>query len=107
MKKTITATEAADLLRREFERLKPAGCTTCKAPTPYWGPGIRSGAGYWYLRMIAPCSFGCSRVISKVWSDLTNEHEIRRSDEESGQNRFKRAVEERGTGAKKKQFSKR
>lgn len=106
MKKILSATEAAELLRKEFERLKPAECGTCQAPTPYWGPGIRNGTGYWYLRMIPACRFHCNRVLSKIWADITNEHEIQRSEAESGQARFEGALREKGSGAKRKQFSK-
>ena len=107
MKKVLDASAAAQLLQQEFARLRPAGCTTCKAPVPYWGPGILNGTGYWYVRMIPACEHRCNRVISKIWADLTNEYEIQRSQAESGQTRFEGAQRLTGTGARRKQFSKR
>jgi hypothetical protein len=107
MKKTLDAAAAAKLLQQEFARLKPAECKSCKAPVPYWGPGILNGMGYWYVRMIPPCEYRCNRVISKIWADLTNDYEIKRSEAESGQARFQGALRQRGTGAQRKQFSKR
>jgi len=49
VKKILRAAEIAKLLEREFAGLKPPGCKTCKAPIPFWGHGVKTGTGYWYL----------------------------------------------------------
>jgi len=101
MKKILSATETATLLQREFARLKPVECKVCTAPVPYWGPGINIGTGYWYLKMISPCEFHCNQVISKIWSEITDEYEIQRSEAESGQTRFRGAQHEKGRRLKR------
>jgi hypothetical protein len=97
MKKPIGATEAATLLRDRFTRLKSPDCKTCKAPVPFWGPGVVTGTGYWYLKMMPPCDYGCSQVISKLWAEMTGEYEIERSAVESGRARFQGAQKDSGT----------
>ena len=99
MKKPIRSADAAKLLDREFARLKPAECKACKAPVPFWGPGVHTGTGYWYLKMPPPCKHECGRVISKVWADITDEYEIERSPIESGQREFDGARRSKPTPA--------
>ena len=93
-KKILGATEAAILLQREFARLKPAACQTCKAPLPFWGPGVVSGNGYWYVKAIPPCPHQCGRLISRLWAEITLHYEIIRSGNESGRARFEGAIHE-------------
>jgi hypothetical protein len=103
MKKTLRSADAAKLLEREFARLKPSDCKTCKAPVPFWGPGVRTGTGYWYLKMMPPCKYQCGRLISKVWADITAEYEIERTAVESGQRRFEGALNHSGRSTRSKQ----
>jgi hypothetical protein len=91
-KKILPAAEAARLLAQEFARQKPAACATCKAPTPFWGPGVVSGTGYWYLRALPPCDHDCDRVIARIWSEITTAYEIERSASESGRDQYRRAL---------------
>jgi hypothetical protein len=106
MKKTLRAAEVAKLLEREFARLKPTECKTCKPPMPFWGPGVRTGTGYWYLKMMPACEFQCGRVISKLWADITSEYEIERSPAETGQARFEGALHESGRRTRRRQVIK-
>ncbi|MEO5676520.1 MAG: hypothetical protein ABIQ84_03155 [Usitatibacter sp.] len=92
MKKTLTAAEAKELLEREFARLKPAGCSSCKVPIPFWGPAVVTGTGYWYLRVLPDCPDHCGRVISTIWADITTEYQIERSAAESGMARYEGAL---------------
>ena len=92
MKTTLSAVEARELLEREFARLKPAACTSCKVPVPFWGPAVVTGTGYWYLKMLPPCAHQCGRVISTIWAEITTEYQIERSSAESGMARYDGAL---------------
>jgi hypothetical protein len=86
-KTTLSAVEAARLLEQEFARLKSAACTTCKAPTPIWGPGVVSGSDYWYVKMLPLCPHNCARIITKIWAEMTMHYKIERTAKEIGQAR--------------------
>ena len=101
MKKTLSATEAKELLEREFARLKPADCTSCRVPTPFWGPAVVTGTGYWYLRAIPPCAHHCGRVISGIWAEITTEYQIERTAIESGLARYEGALRPTHSGPKR------
>ena len=92
MRKALSATQAKQLLEREFAHLRSPECKTCKAPTPFWGPGAFAGTGYWYLKMLAPCPHRCNRVINRVWAQITTEYQIERSAAESGSARYQGAL---------------
>ena len=78
MKKPLSAAEASALLNREFLRLKAKECESCVPATPFWGPGVVMGAGYWYLNALQPCPFECRQVLAQVWAGITTEYEVER-----------------------------
>lgn len=97
MRAILSATQAKELLEREFASQKPGECMRCRVPTPFWGPGAMSGTGYWYLKMLPPCEHQCARVISKLWAQITSEYQIERSAKESGRARYEVALETSGS----------
>ena len=91
MKKTISVAQAALTLQRAFIESRPSSCRTCTFPTPYWGPGVMMGTGYWYLQMPPACPHMCQAVIARVWVGFTEEYEIQREPYDTGSHREHRA----------------
>ena len=91
MKKAISVAEAATILQREFIEARPSGCRSCTFPMPYWGPGVTTGTGYWYLQMPPPCPHLCQSVISRLWVAFMEENEIQREPYDTGSHREHRA----------------
>lgn len=91
MKKTVSVAEAAAHLRREFIGARAPGCRTCTFPMPYWGPGVMTGTGYWYLQMPPPCPHLCQSVMARLWVAFTEEHEIEHQPYDTGSHREHRA----------------
>lgn len=106
MKPILTAAEAKALLQQEYARLKPDSCTSCKIPTPFWGPGVVTGTGYWYLKMLPPCSQQCGLVISGIWASITTDYQIERSEQESGMARYRGALRSTAEGEPKRRAQK-
>lgn len=92
MKKLISVAEATRNLQREFEKVRPPGCRTCRFPTPFWGPAVSMGTGYWYLNVPAPCPANCHVLINRMWSTFMTDHEIEHLPYNSRAHREQRAI---------------
>jgi hypothetical protein len=81
----ITGPNMYSLLIREFARVKPAECTRCRVPLPFWGPAPGKEAVYWYMQAPAACPHGCGQLLAKLWAKLTTEYKIAPPEKESVQ----------------------
>jgi len=71
----ISATELYTLVNEEFARLRPAACSTCKAPAPIRKfPPMGSN---WQLAAARACPHGCRDVLREIESRLESQYRLK------------------------------
>ena len=74
-KAPISAAKAHALLEGELKRARHPTCDKCRAPVPYWGPGI-DGEVTWFLPTPQACPHGCRQLLAVLWARLSREYHI-------------------------------
>jgi hypothetical protein len=78
MPQPISASDLHAMMIAEFAKVRPAGCTTCVVPKPFWGPAPGTDKVYWYMETAAECPHGCRQLIAQIWAKATTDFEIDR-----------------------------
>jgi hypothetical protein len=67
---TISSAQLYAILDREFKRLRPAGCTRCHVPLPYWRKPPDDVSANWHIGQPTECPAGCHVVIAELLTRL-------------------------------------
>ena len=67
------------ILDREFKRLRPAGCTTCAVPLPYWRKPPDDVSANWFIGTPTECDHGCHLLVAELLARLWTQYDIDRT----------------------------
>ncbi len=73
---TISALQLYEILDREFTKLRPAACRTCRMPLPYWRQAPDEVSANWNIAPTAECPYGCHLVIAEMLARLWTRYDI-------------------------------
>lgn len=76
---TIPAAQLYAILDREFRRLRPAACTTCSVPLPYYRLPPDDVSANWFIGTPRECEHGCHVVIAELLARLWTQYDLDRS----------------------------
>ena len=75
---TLTTAELYAVLDREFRKRRPAACTTCSVPLPYWHPPPDEVSANWVIGSPSVCAHGCQVVIAELLTLLWSRYDVAR-----------------------------
>jgi hypothetical protein len=67
------------ILDREFKVRRPAACSTCTVPLPYWRKPPDDVSANWFIGTPRECEHGCHVVIAEVLAELWTRYELDRA----------------------------
>ena len=67
------------ILDREFRSKRPAACTTCSVPLPYWRKPPDDVSANWFIGTPRECEHGCDAVIAEVLAELWTRYNVDRT----------------------------
>ena len=67
------------ILDREFKLRRPAACTTCAVPLPYWRKPPDDVSANWFIGTPRVCGKGCDIVIAEVLAQLWTRYDVDRT----------------------------
>jgi hypothetical protein len=73
---TITPAQLYAVLDREFSQLRPAACSKCRAPLPYWRQPPDDVSANWHIGQPSDCPHGCHLVIAELLARLWTRYDI-------------------------------
>jgi len=73
---TIPAAALYGLLDREFKKLQPAACRSCKVPLPFWRKPPDDVSANWNIGTPSECPEGCQVVIAEMLARLWSRYDI-------------------------------
>ena len=73
---TLSGTQLYAVLDREFKTLRPAACTRCHVPLPYWRRPPDDVSANWQIGQPAECSHGCHLLIAELLARLWTRYDI-------------------------------
>jgi hypothetical protein len=66
----VSAAKLYAVLEREFRALRPAACTTCRVPLPYWHEAPDDVSASWCFGTPVACEHGCHVVMAELLANL-------------------------------------
>ena len=72
----ISAAQLYAILDREFRALRPAACTECRAPLPYWRRPPDEVSANWEVGTPAFCPHGCHLVFAELLARLWTKYDL-------------------------------
>jgi len=66
----MSAAKLYAVLDREFRKRRPAECTTCHVPLPYWSEAPDDVSANWRFGTPTQCPHGCHLVIAELLTGL-------------------------------------
>ena len=75
----ISAAHLYAILDREFRALRPAACTECRAPLPYWRDPPDDVSANWEVGTPATCKYGCHLLFAELLAKLWTRYELQRT----------------------------
>jgi len=76
---TISPPQLYAILDREFKRLRPAACTECAVPLPYWQRPPDDVSANWFIGTPRVCQHGCHLVIAELLTRLWTKYDLDRT----------------------------
>lgn len=76
---TIPVAQLYAILDREFKQLRPAACTRCTVPLPYWRRPPDDVSANWLIGTPSECPNGCHRVVGELLAQLWTRYDIERT----------------------------
>lgn len=67
------------ILDREFKLRRPAACTTCAVPLPYFRNSPDDVSANWFIGTPRVCGHGCDIVIAEVLAELWTRYDVDRT----------------------------
>lgn len=84
-RETIPVARLYAILDREFKRLRPAACTTCHVPLPYWQRPPDEVSANWFIGTPQECRYGCHLLIAELLAKLWTQYDIDRTPVQQGE----------------------
>lgn len=78
-RKKIPVAQLYAILDREFKRVRPAACSTCAVPLPYWRKPPDDVSANWFIGTPRDCVHGCQLVIAELLANLWTQYDIDRT----------------------------
>jgi hypothetical protein len=75
----LSAAQLYAILDREFKRLRPAACTTCSVPLPYYRRSPDDVSANWSIGTPHECAHGCHIVIAELLATLWTQYDLDRT----------------------------
>ena len=75
---TIPVAHLYAILEAEFRRRRPAVCTECRVPLPYWKRPPDDVSANWLIGTPTECPHGCHVLIAEILTRLWTEYDIDR-----------------------------
>jgi hypothetical protein len=72
----LPAAKLYAVLEREFRAIRPAACTTCHMPLPYWSGAPDDVSANWRFGTPVECEHGCHLVITELLTSLWSIYDI-------------------------------
>jgi len=72
----LPAAKLYAVLEREFRARRPAQCTTCHVPLPYWSEAPDEVSANWRFGNPTECPHGCHVVIAELLTGLWSRYDI-------------------------------
>jgi len=76
---TIPVAHLYAILDRRFKELRPAACTRCTVPLPYWRLPPDDVSANWFIGTPTECEHGCHIVIAELLAHLWTSYDIDRT----------------------------
>lgn len=67
------------ILESEFRRRRPAICTSCRVPLPYWRLPPDDVSANWFIGTPSECPHGCHVLIAEILTRLWTQYDIDRT----------------------------
>jgi hypothetical protein len=74
----VTVAHLYAILDREFKKLRPAACTSCTVPLPYWRGPPDDVSANWFIGTPTPCRHGCHLLIAELLATLWTRYDLDR-----------------------------
>jgi hypothetical protein len=78
-RQTLPVAQLYAILDREFKRLRPAQCTTCTVPLPYWRKPPDDVSANWFIGTPTECAHGCHLLVAELLARLWTRYDIDRT----------------------------
>ena len=78
-RQTLPVAQLYAILDREFRSRRPAACTTCSVPLPYWRKPPDEVSANWFIGTPRPCEHGCDSAIAQILAELWTRYDIDRT----------------------------
>ena len=76
---TVSSAQLYAILDREFKRLRPAACTSCAVPLPYYRRSPDDVSANWFIGTPHECPHGCQVVIAELLTRLWTQYDLDRT----------------------------
>ena len=64
------------VLEREFRALRPASCTSCHAPLPFWSEAPDEVSANWRFGTPSECPHRCHIVLAELLTSLWSRYDM-------------------------------
>ena len=78
-RESLPASKLYAILDREFRRLRPAACTECSVPLPYYQRPPDDVSANWFIGTPRECRHGCHIVIAELLARLWTRYDLDRA----------------------------
>jgi hypothetical protein len=79
MRQALPPASLYAILDREFKRVRPAECTECAVPLPFWQRPPDDVSANWFIGTPRQCRFGCHLLIAELLAELWTRYDLDRS----------------------------
>jgi len=73
---TLSTAQLYAVLDREFRSRKPAACTACSVPLPYWCPAPDEVSANWMIGTPRVCQHRCHILIAELVTLLWSRYDL-------------------------------
>ena len=72
----LPAAKLYAVLEREFRAIRPATCSTCRVPLPYWSGAPDDVSANWRFGTPSECPHGCHVLIAEMLANFWTLYDI-------------------------------
>ena len=75
-RQTLSAAHLYALFDREFQRRKPARCTACRTPIPFYKRPADDVSANWDIGTPSVCPFNCRIALVEVLAEMWSRYDL-------------------------------
>jgi hypothetical protein len=75
-RETLPPAKLYAVLEREFRVRRPAQCTSCHVPLPYWTAAPDEVSANWRFGTPSHCPHGCHLMIAELLTEMWSRYDI-------------------------------